>query len=304
MEAIAEKRVQAKPVVHEINHEHMTESLQRKAGIWLDAQVAASKHQISTQIVDLTPELAHVLLNRNPSNRKISDRVAATYARDIRNGAWLFNGEPVIVSREGLLNDGQHRCEAVIRAEAPIKVVLIIGVDRSTRTTLDQGKVRTVGDYLNMEGFVNSTQLAAAANYHWQYRTYGRLSNETRMKPTKSETMHEAYMYSGLENSVSVASKKGASLVGGIPFLAFCHFVFSQVNSGAADRFIDMMIYGEGLKKGDPILYVRNRIMMERGKRRVAVKSEMVFKAWNAFRRGEKVTYLKTVGGPLPKVEA
>jgi len=277
----------------------------RNASLWLDDQIARSQNGVITQVIDLSPALARVMLARNPGKRKISANIVEKYARDMVNGAWAFNGEPIIISRDGHLNDGQHRCEAALLADVTIQAILVIGPDRSSRLTVDQGKARMAGDYLAMNGHVDSLALAAVAKYVWQHSAFGELSVQTNFTPTKGEVLKIAETTPTIAESLGRVQKKGSDAVGGRSMLAFCHWTFTRVcgKRGDADAFMDSIINGSNLGVRSPILYARNRLINERGRLRPNEKAELIFRAWNATRRGDKVASLQIKGGPLPSVE-
>ena len=276
----------------------------RNAALWLGEQIARSQNEVVTQVVTLTPALARVLLERNPDNRKVSANIIEKYARDMVNGSWSFNGEPIIVSRDGLLNDGQHRCEAVLLANEPVQVIIVVGTERSSRLTVDQGKARMAGDYLGMNGYTDSIALASAAKYVWQHKNYGRLSGETLYSPTKGEVIDMVVSTPTISESLAAISRKGSDAMGGRSLLAFAHWTFMRVASrDDADAFIEGLLKGVNLGVRSPVLYARNRLMAERGRLKPNEKAELIIRAWNAHRRGDKVASLPIKGGALPVVE-
>lgn len=278
----------------------------RNASLWLDDQIARSQNGVITQVIDLSPPLARVLLARNPSNRKISANTVENYARDMANGAWSFNGEPIIVSHDGFLNDGQHRCEAVLASNATIQTVLVIGPERASRLTLDQGKMRMAGDYLGMNGHIDSVALAAVAKYVWQHSRLGMLSSLSQLSPTKSEILDLVEKTPSIAESLKTIPAKGSDSVGGRSILAFAHWTFAKAGGSKtnADLFIESLVKGSNLGVRSPILYARNRLMSERGRLKPNEKAELMIRAWNANRRGDnKVGSLPIKGGALPAVE-
>ena len=284
-----------------------TISTHRKMAIQIDHLVAeaARAGKPVAQMIQLTPVLAEVLLTRNPANRKLNESAVDRYAYEIIGNRWVFNGEPLIVSDAGDLNDGQHRCAAVVKAGLPIDVILIVGVPRESRTTLDQGKMRTAADYLSMEGQTNTIVLAAAANYAWQYRNRGMLAFRGRDKATKSEILDFVAENPGLERSTALFTLKNSRLLGGVAFMTFCHFAISGAGKTEnADTLFISLVEGGNLGVVHPALYLRNRLMGMTGGRDINGKAELVFKAWNAWRRGEKVERLNIIGGTLPALEA
>lgn len=292
------------PKVNDASRLFHTVSKIRRASIWLDAEVKRAQRGVTAQQVDLTPELADALLDRNPSNRKLKQTFVDRYTRDMLAGSWQFNGEAVIVSGDGALNDGQHRCAAVIKSGVTIPVILIVGVARETRTTLDQGATRIIGDYLAMEGFHYSKETGAAASYALQWGRAGLLASGPNSRPTKSEILNFVRATPSLVRSVEKFGSVKCNAIGGPSLLAFCYYAcWSVSDKNAADEFFDPFVSGEGLKAGSPILYVRNRIMNERRTLRLNDRAELIFRAWNAFQRGQTRTLFRVVGGELPMLE-
>jgi len=301
--------VQAKAFGHsgrvlEASTEAKAAADERRAEKWIDAKIAEASGSLLTTVTDLTPALARVLLNRNPGNRQVSGAFVERFARDMANGKWTLNGEPIIVSADGHLNDGQHRCHAVIRANRSAQVVIVIGADRDSRFTLDQGKTRMAGDYLGMEGHADPIALAAVATYAWQHRNHGRLSQQVVYRPSKSEILAFVEAHPDLASSLAAIPNKGAGSLGGRSILAFCRWTFvNATDEPTADRFISMLVSGASLSVGDPILYARNRIVSEGRRIQPHERAELIFRAWGAHRRGEKPKTLQIQGGLLPAVE-
>jgi len=278
----------------------------RRAAIWLDSQVAKSGGKVSSQVVDLTPDLASLLLERNPGNRTLRPSKIADLAKDMSAGNWKLNGEPLIVSQDGLLNDGQHRCAAVVESKIPVPVVMVFGVERDSRDTLDQSTPRTAGDFLAMHDMANAKHLAAAARALWQYQTYGFLASaHQKYSPTRSEIKATALSNPGLASSLAYVQRPGAKTMRQPSLLAFCHFAFKRMaGETAADFFMDSFIDGANLKRSDPILYVRNRLIAERKLLKLEHRAELLFKAWNAHRLDLTNVTFRITGGELPMLEA
>lgn len=303
LNTIAEKPEKAS-LLTRVDSKFVTTSPEKRAADWLEAQVAKAKKEVIVQTIDLTPALARVMLSRNDGNRRISEALVTAYARDISSGSWTFNGEPIIISSDGKLNDGQHRCEAVVTADKGIQTILVIGVERDTRTTLDQGRVRTSGDFLAMNGHSTANVLGAAASLYWQYTTFGVLARGSNQRPTKGEVMRTVSDHPDIAKAVAFCHRKGIGSVGGHSLLAFVHYtVWKRAGRLNADEFIKSLVDGVGLSAQNPILYARNRLMFERGKLRGNFKAELIFKAWNAHRRGETLRHIILTGNTLPKLE-
>lgn len=281
------------------------------AAAWLKSQVDQSSNKISAPIVTLTPELAAAMLEHNPANRKIAATKVEDFVRDIKNGDWKLNGEPIIIASDGSLNDGQHRCQAVIQSGVSIQTVIIFGVGRDTRDTLDQGKNRMVGDYVAMRGHKNANHLAAAARYLWQWQTIGyvtgrlQLGSNANGKPTRTEIVHLIEATPGLTKSLNAVYQPKTARIGSIGMVAFCHFAMKVAsNESAVTEFIQSLVEGADLDSDDPRLYCRNRLMAEKGTMGADQKVELIFRTWNAYRLNEKRSRIGLQGGELPMLES
>ncbi len=274
---------------------------------WLTQQIARAKHEPVAEVVTLTPMLARLLLDRNDENRPISALAVDRYKRDLTTGLWEFNGEKIVVSKEGHLNDGQHRCLAVVETGRAMKVVMVFGADRDSRMTLDQGVSRTAAHYVGMNGHADATAVATVAAWIWQYREKGILTSRGRDRPTKSEILFTANHYADIAESLSAVSSKDVAPIGTRALVAFCHWAIAQAaGSIEATAFINKLINGDGLRQGNAILYARKRLLQMRGQRGISAndRAEIIFKAWNSYRVGSTQDFFRITGGPLPKLEA
>ena len=274
---------------------------------WLSERLTACQKDPVVEIVTLSPVLARLLLERNEKNRAISAVALDRLKRDIVEGRWEFNGETIVVSKDGKLNDGQHRCIAVAETGRAVRTTLVFGPQRDSRMTLDTGTARTVGHFLSMRGVKEANKVATVASMIWQWREHGYITRTAEKKPTKSQTLAAAADEPGIVDSIAYVSQERAAAVASHTVLAFVHWAVNKASNGVdADRFMDAVIRGENLRRGDPILYARNRLiaMRDMGVRDPGERVELLFKAWNADRRGEKVDRITIGGNKLPKLEA
>lgn len=120
---------------------------------------------ITSRVEVITPEIAAHMLAQNHKNRSLRKSKVDAYRRDMREGRWMTNGEPIIISRSGALVDGQHRLRAVVLSGVWIESVVTRGVDDDTMVTIDTGVARTSGDVLGMSGVSNANHVAATARF-------------------------------------------------------------------------------------------------------------------------------------------
>jgi hypothetical protein len=272
---------------------------------WIDEKLAAARHEPVTELVTLSPALASILLERNENNRPLSMTGLERIKRDLEQGRWVFNGESIIVSIDGKLNDGQHRCRAVLETGISIRMVVVFGPRRDSRLTLDQGVTRTVGHYLGMNGYTDANNLASTANFYWQWKTRGALSTAGKERPTKVQTTEAVRDNPLLADSLAFVSRKGVRTLSAPAMLAFCHRAFAESSHiEHANRFMDLLLSGAYLASGDPILYCRNRLIETKSRSNIQERAELIFKTWNHWRASERVNRIVITGKELPALVA
>lgn len=271
--------------------------------IWLEEHVAKGKKSPHAEVVTLTPVLASLLLERNPVNRPISKTNNNEIRQDMANGRYVFNGESIIISDTGTLNDGQHRCLNVLETGVPIQTVIVFGPKEETRFTVDTGRSKTVANFLSMKGRKYTHVLGPASGYILQWKQLGWIPYDGSARPSKQAILQAADTIKGIDASVEFTSDC-MKTVRSHAVLAFCHHAFWKASSREdADYFMTKLIHGDGLKKGDPILYCRNRLIGMGRNTRAGNRVELVFKCWNAHRNNHGIDHFKLSGGKLPKLE-
>ena len=120
---------------------------------------------LKAEEVLLTPELALAWRSKNINNfRKISPNRVSMYASEIVSGNWKLNGEPIVFDNDGVLVNGQHRIEAVIKANTPIRVLVVTGVEKND-CIFDSGLIRSSIQIAKAQGVTLHNAKIAAVNY-------------------------------------------------------------------------------------------------------------------------------------------
>jgi hypothetical protein len=269
---------------------------------WLKDRIQKGAQKITSECVELTPTLAQILLDNNPNNRSISDLTVNTYISDIEKGLWRINGEGIIVSNCGRLIDGQHRCTAVIRSGVSIQTLIVFGPDYVSRTSVDMGRIRTPGDFLEIHGASEHKTAAAVTSALLQFEKHGRISNRSSDKSSKQEMLDYYWATDGIDSSVGFIPSKGSNKFGGKSTLAICHYLIKQRNPVAADEFVKKMITGAGLVENDPIYCCRERLIGRRERLLLAEKVEIILKTYNRCVKGIRTTVAPKINGRIPQV--
>ena len=117
----------------------------------------------------ITRDIAGWLLRLNLGNRQLTKTDVARFTRILERGMWVNTGEPIIVSREGVINDGQHRLTAIHETGIPAPCDVRFGILRDAFQATGTGRRRTAADVLHIGGTEDAKQCAAIAKIVWHY---------------------------------------------------------------------------------------------------------------------------------------
>lgn len=304
VQTIARKEATSKASLYKVNESDRAEE-------WMNERVKKGSAEPFAEVVMLTPAIANALLARNDENRPVSLANIERLKSDIEGGRWLMNGESIVVSKDGFLNDGQHRCIAVRETGRSVQTVVSFGVDREARFTTDVGVVRTVGHFVGMQGHKDSNAIATVATYVWAYREFGAIRdtpgkagvvNRRYRRPTKSEVLHVANSFPDIAANLALTKNDA---IGGRTINAFCRWAIARkAGDAAAAVFFERLQSGASLPPTSPILAARNRIINPKPGVRLTPneRAEIIIKAWNYDRTGDS-RRLAVGSSVLPKIE-
>lgn len=288
----------------------------RRANAWLSDRLKQSAAlppgNLFSEVVTITPAAAEVILTRcNRGNRAIRSLRVRQYADTMADGRWKLTSQGLSFSRQGQLNNGQHRLHAIIAAGRPIPMTVSFGEDRDVFDVLDAGGMRGASDTLHVGGYKNTSLLAAAA----------RLLMIIEVNPTANASFANDVvknwvdLHSDLEAYTTPGGTIGKRLKTSPAAITAASYLI-DTQSEHARRFSNFTAHladGIGLSnKRDPILVLRDNLMSGNiaGRNHPGVKGVIiagsVIKTWNLWLRG-KTASLPAVqwvpGTPFPKPE-
>lgn len=246
---------------------------------------------ITSEIIDLTPELATKLLGINVQNRPVSRAHKEKLEKAIINGEWQINGQPIIIFNDGRMGDGQHRCHAVIKTGISIKTLIIKGIDPATFNTIDNVKPRSAADILNMKGEKNANKLSAAARTYLSYFLKGREAyclSTPQIEKCIIDHPHIRYWVSrycgALKLRIFPAAMNG--------YLAIAS---EKHGIDIVELFVEQLATGVNLSAGSPALVLRERFLAQKdvSKLSTEIANAFMIKAINAHINGRKLTFLR-----------
>jgi hypothetical protein len=269
--------------------------------------------QVTSEIITLTPELAHEFLSRNTHNRNVSSEKVDQYAGAIRRGEWALNGEAIKFDRNGTMQDGQHRCLGVVKAGRPIKTLLITGLEPSAQETMDTGKKRSISDMLKLRGEKNTPRIAGTLNLIYAYVKAGTLySGGVRPAPTPQQIFAFFEKHEDVRDNLYPPRSEVVDRMLSPSISSALYYLFSHVDDEDAQVFFEYLATGSNLSASDPIHVLRERLLREVAKPhgRIAphVRGALAIKAFNAWREGKKMSAIRwSAGGahgePFPRVK-
>lgn len=250
------------------------------------------------QYISIEPWQAEIMLERNTSNRRARSQHIAFLAREMREGRWHITGQPIIFNADGELQDGQHRLKACLQAGVSFQTLVVFRVPREAFIATDVGLKRSGGDMLHRHGVKNWNCAAATARIVIAYDNGSGVSQPGR--DYSNEEMAEWVLAhdADLQESIRVGnSLYGRGRLVGQALASASHFIFARIDRAQADDFIERVGTGVGIESvSDPIARLRSRLMDNASSRARLGQQDIAalfIKAWNAYRRGDKLGVLR-----------
>lgn len=245
-------------------------------------------------IETITPDKARQYLATQFKNRKVRPTHVKAIARAMEQGRFIYCGDPIRLNTVGELVDGQHRLLACVQTGVHFDAVVITDVPVEAADVIDTGIKRSPGDILELQGFSDGTNIAAALRWLWRYE------NDTMVayaiKPQMAELKEVWTRHPHLKESLHVGAKMAKLIIRSLA--AALHCLFVERDARAGNIFFDSLLTGEGLYKGDAVYSLRSRLVRntaDKAKLPPYEVAALTIKAFNAYRVGKKLKYLRWV---------
>lgn len=245
---------------------------------------------IKTHIRLITPEIAEAMLDKNTTNRPLSQSHVRKLSSAMKRGEWALNGETIVIFKNGDIGDGQHRLSAIVATGISQKMLVVEGVDSNTFPTHGRGKPRNAADSLAIHGEQNSIRLASATRAYIAYHKTGR--EVVEISPTQILECLNAHPEIRRVCAYVAARKKltqfKSSLIG------YCAIASEKFGKPTVDEFLEQLESGIALQAGSPALLLRERLLNQ-GSTKLTPRCQDAFiiKAINAHVRGKKLAFLR-----------
>lgn len=134
---------------------------------------------IQMTIETITPDIASEYLKLNKENRTLNNGRIAYYAKMMKNGEWVLNGESLKFNEVGDFVDGQHRLHACIMANTSFNTLVVRNLEQEAFPTLDQGHLRKIGQIFDIAHVPNYNKVSSAINKYLCMKTMRMTSLES-----------------------------------------------------------------------------------------------------------------------------
>lgn len=252
----------------------------------------------------ITPALARDYLERNTNNRVLKSKHIRMLASDIVNGNWAMNGDTIRFDKNGDLLDGQHRLHAVIAAGKPIKSIVVRGLAPEVFDSIDGGARRSAADFIGMQGKSNATSLAAMVRMIMMNEGRGKRDGIVLRKHdiviSNRDLLAALVRHPDAETAMELVTSEYKALKAWytLALLGFLYYHLYTVDNAYVDAFFDRCEHGEGLKRGDPVYVLRQKLstnshLHENTMPNKTLKAALLIKAWNSERDGKTLKKLQ-----------
>jgi len=273
----------------------------------------------TASVVFIDPPMARRWLEKNTRNRPTSDAEVLRLAEEMQAGRWQYNGEAIKWSVDDVILDGQHRLMALALLDDSVSLPFLVvrGLPTESQDTMDQGRSRSAGDQLAIDGLStgsDSRVLAGAIRVFIPWAAGQlfidtkrlRASNPALIAWAKSHPDEMALMRSILTDPIRRKVKCRPSVT--LAVLLRFHLIDHE----DAQRFAEGLTTGAGLEPGNPILTLRDRLDRIRTQGiRTSDRDYIGYfvVAWNAWREGRTLDRVQRPHGgtwtadtfPVPK---
>jgi len=276
------------------------------------------------EVVTVTPEMAQKWLTKTEAmgltNRSIRRGRVERIAHAIDDDQWMTTHQPIAITREGGVLDGQHRLHAVILANKAVDMLIAYDVDPATFQVLDTGAVRTTGDSLKIAGYTDVNHLSASVR---GYLVYDRLIGTTGNYRTSMAVVTTTDVFDFLDDpdrravaqgAVSEASRvaNGLARYGLKTAMAMAMMTIrlhkNELGPTTVAEFFARLTDGVNLAADSPILSLRRWFMSDTGYAKVSnearrpVACANVIKCVNdyALNRPRSIVAFKLGSEPFP----
>lgn len=263
--------------------------------------------------VQVSPELAGLILTLNTNNRILTKLDVKAYAAYMKDDQWMRAGQTLVISDKGVVLDGQHRLEAVILSGVTVEMIIVTGVEYEAFKVIDAGRKRSVTDLISvMEPGLGKPELRITYRICRYIMHFGQnnLGFGGSIKKSANlelgnfyqsmNTKEKMYLDSCIEQGRKFYDKSKHVDILDISAYSFLYYALSKLNKEKADTFFEGLSSGEHISKdGETVaIYLLRDKLLEIATKKIKLphtatwRIAYTFKAWNNYLSGTKIQRL------------
>lgn len=261
---------------------------------------------LDCEIVAVSPAHADELLRANTHNRPLRKHYVRQLADAMQRGEWTVNGEPIQISTDGTLLNGQHRLHAVLASGQTVEMLIVRNLPIVTQRTMDTGARRNLSDVLKLRNEIHTTNLAAALGLLHRYRSGARMDTSSHSAPTAKQALDLLEHEPGLKENLALAHHVYRDVHLRISVATVLSYLFNEADPRQGTRFFEALRADDTRPPGDPLRELREILTRVRNEQTYVLTTYtlcgLTIKAFNAWRTGESVPELRfRAGGESPE---
>ena len=224
----------------------------------------------SVEYVEVTPDRAKEWLDSSRRNRKLSQRRISLYADAMQRGDWLPNDQGISFNEQGQLMNGQHRLNAVIKANLSIPMLVVSNIPDRSQLVMDQNLKRTPHDQVALREGWEVTPMHIAVAKCMIVSVGGPAVKQREMMRADLQLMDRYYVKHHKAVEFAVAQFNWRSTIKGVtiaPVIAPVARAYYTIEGDKLARFSEVVATGMADRSGDgPAVVLRNWLLAQRDK--------------------------------------
>lgn len=254
-----------------------------------------SPHMQNPRIMEITPKMAGLMLERNTDNRPISQSGVRQIKRSAKEGRFLLTHDAIAFDTRGVLQDGQTRLTAIQESEATCPVWVYVGMPVENRAVINRQRRRNAQNALRDAGFEDAGPQHAAYARLVLAVQYGEIAD--RHKPrydddeiqrlwTADPDFHTDCFRRGQRIARTEARKASDGLFVTSSMAAAIHLIKKECDKkhwDYIDQWFDQIEGGYGVSDTDPRAYLRRYMLNNRKLKGFDNRGQLalIIDAWN-----------------------
>lgn len=194
----------------------------------------------------ITPQKAVLYYKKNTDNyRPRVDKNYKHLIHDILKFHWTITGETIVIDELGILIDGQHRLEAIIKQGIALPCIVVEGVPKEAKDMTGNSVPRKLWNRLQNHGEKYPKRLQTILYLaYWLDQTTNKHD-----WPTHAEAIDYLNDHPEIRDCVEKYSKVPVTSPISAQVATYCYYILSKVDAVKAEKFIDRVITARDIKK-------------------------------------------------------